>query len=148
MKRQRGTAIVEFALVLPVLLVLTFTVTELGRAFYQYNVLAKSVREAARYLAMRAPSATAPGAPAEIAKAKKIIVYGAPNGSGNPVVPGLSLSNVPDPVWGTSGTFPNIPTVTVSVTGYRFIPLAASVFGIRFNNITFSPIRATMRSPT
>lgn len=143
MKRQRGTAIVEFALILPLLLVLTFTVTELGRAFYQYNVLAKSVREAARYL-----SARTPGASAEIAKAKNIIVYGSPNGSGNAVVPGLSLSNVPDPVWGSSGAFPAINTVTVSVTGYRFIPLAASVFGIRFDNITFSPIRATMRSPT
>jgi hypothetical protein len=143
MKRQRGTAIVEFALILPLLLVLTFTVTELGRAFYQYNVLAKSVREAARYLSTRTPSASA-----EIAKAKNIIVYGSPNGSVNAVVPGLSLSNVPDPVWGSSGAFPAINTVTVSVTGYRFIPLAASVFGIRFDNITFSPIRATMRSPT
>jgi hypothetical protein len=48
----------------------------------------------------------------------------------------------------TSGTFPAFSTVTVSVTGYQFKPLAASVFGIGFNNIVFSPIRATMRSPT
>jgi hypothetical protein len=143
MKRQRGTAIVEFALILPLLLVLTFTVTELGRAFYQYNVLTKSVREAARYLSTRTAGATA-----EIAKAKKIIVYGSPNGSGNAILPGLSLSNVPDPVWSSSGAFPAINTVTVSVTGYRFTPLAASVFGLSFNNITFSPIRATMRSPS
>ena len=132
---------VEFALVLPVLLVLTFTVTELGRAFYQYNVLAKSVREAARYLSVRA-------AGVDVDKAKNIIVYGKPSGGSNPVVPGLSLSNVPDPVWAYSGTYPVINTVTVTVTGYRFTPLASSVFGIGFNNIVFSPIRATMRSPT
>lgn len=143
MKRQQGAAIVEFALILPFLLVLTFTVTELGRAFYQYNVLAKSVREAARYLSARTPRA-----PAEITKAKNIILYGNPSGSGNPVVPGLSISNVPDPVWSSTGAFPAINTVTVSVTNYRFIPLAGSVFGFSFNNIVFSPIQATMRSPT
>ena len=141
MKRQQGTAMVEFALILPMLLILTFTVTELGRAFYQYNVLAKSVREAARYLSVRA-------AGVDVAKAKNIIVYGKPGGGSSPVVPGLSLSNVPDPVWSSAGTFPAFNTVTVSITGYRFTPLATSVFGIGFNNIVFSPIRATMRSPT
>ena len=141
MKRQQGTAMVEFALILPMLLILIFTVTEFGRAFYQYNVLAKSVREAARYLSVRT-------ADVDVDKAKNIIVYGKPSGGSTPVVPGLSLSNVPDPVRSTSGTFPAFTTVTVSVTGYRFKPLAASVFGIGFNNIVFSPIRATMRSPT
>ncbi|MBW8897413.1 MAG: pilus assembly protein, partial [Massilia sp.] len=111
------------------------------RAFYQYNVLAKSVREAARYLSVR-------NADVDVDKAKNIIVYGKPSGSSSPVVPGLSLSNVPDPVWASNGAFPAINTVTVSITGYRFTPLAASVFGIGFNNIVFSPIRATMRSPT
>lgn len=144
MKRQQGTAIVEFALILPLLLILTFTITEMGRAFYQYNVLAKSVREAARYLSTRTP-----GAPAEMTKAKNIVFYGNPGGSGDPILPGLSMSaNVPDPVWSSSGTFPAINTVTVSVTNYRFTPLASSVFGINFSNIVFSPIRATMRSPT
>jgi len=141
MTRQQGTAMIEFALILPLLLVLTFTVTELGRAFYQYNVLAKSVREAARYLSVRSPGV-------DVDKAKNIIVYGKPGGGSNPVVPGLSLSNVPNPVWSTAGAYPVINTVTVAVTGYRFTPLAASVFGIGFNNIVFSPIQATMRSPT
>jgi len=141
MKRQQGTAMVEFALILPMLLILIFTVTELGRAFYQYNVLAKSVREAARYLSVRSPGV-------DIDKAKNILVYGKPGGGSSPVVPGLSLSNVPDPVWSSAGAFPAFNTVTVSIAGYRFTPLAASVFGIGFNNIVFSPIRATMRSPT
>ena len=47
--RQRGVAIVEFALVLPLLLLMTFVVTEYSRALYQYNTLTKSVRDAARY---------------------------------------------------------------------------------------------------
>src|SRR5438067_4186062 len=99
MKRQQGVAMVEFALILPMLLILTFTVTELGRAFYQYNVLAKSVREAARYLSVRSPGT-------DLGLAKNIIVYGKPSGGSSPVLTGLALSNVPDPTYGSSGTFP------------------------------------------
>jgi Flp pilus assembly protein TadG len=47
-RRQAGAALVEFALILPLLVLLTFTVTELGRALWHYKVLSQSVREAAR----------------------------------------------------------------------------------------------------
>ena len=36
-QRQRGVALVEFALILPLLLVLTFITTEFGRALYEYQ---------------------------------------------------------------------------------------------------------------
>ena len=49
-RRQKGVAIVEFALILPFLLLLTFITTEFGRAIWEYNTLTKSVRDAARYL--------------------------------------------------------------------------------------------------
>ena len=49
-KKQNGVALVEFALVLPLLLILTFITTEFGRALYQYNTIAKSLRDASRYL--------------------------------------------------------------------------------------------------
>ena len=42
-KKENGTALVEFALVLPLLLILTFITTEFSRALYQYNTLTKSV---------------------------------------------------------------------------------------------------------
>jgi len=48
---SRGAAIVEFAIVLPVLLILLFGITELGRALYQQNTLYKAVQNGARYLA-------------------------------------------------------------------------------------------------
>src|ERR1700687_3319868 len=53
---QRGTAIVEFALVLPLLLLLTMTTTEFGRAIYQYNTIVKSLRDATRYLSTQTPN--------------------------------------------------------------------------------------------
>ena len=48
MKSERGQSLVEFALTLPMLLVVMFMVTEFGRALYQYNVLAQATREGAR----------------------------------------------------------------------------------------------------
>jgi Flp pilus assembly protein TadG len=141
MNRQEGAAIVEFALILPMLLILILITTEFGRAYNQYNTLTKSVREAARYMSVRAQGV-------DIAKAKNIIIYGNTAGSGAPVVPGLGLSNVPDPTWTTTGTYPVLNMVTVSVTGYRFTPMVRNLFGIDLGNITFGPIQATMRSPS
>jgi Flp pilus assembly protein TadG len=149
MKRQQGVALVEFALVLPLLLVMMLVTTELGRALYQYNSIVKSVREAARYLAVRLPgTAVSDTEKAVVGKAKNIVVFGSPSATGLSVVPGLSLSNVPDPVWSTTGTYPTFNVVTVTVQNYTFRPLFGSVFGVRFNSMTFSPIRATMRSPS
>ena len=141
MKREQGGAIVEFAMMMPLMLILTFVTTEFGRAYYQYNTLAKNVREAARYLSVRAQGVGT-------AQAKNIIVYGNPAGTGTPVMPRLSVSNVPNPTYATSGSLPVITTVTVTVTGYTFTPMVPSVFGFPLNAITFGPIRATMRSPT
>jgi Flp pilus assembly protein TadG len=141
MKRERGAAIVEFAMMMPLMLILIFVTTEFGRAYYQYNTLAKNVREAARYLSVRAQGV-------DVAKAKNIVVYGNPTGTGTPVIPTLSLSNVPNPTYATKGTLPVITTVTVTVSGYTFTPMVPSVFGFPLNTITFSPISATMRSPT
>jgi len=141
MKKQEGTALIEFALILPLLIILVFLTTEFGRAYYQYNTITKGVREAARYLSVRAQGVG-------IANAKNIIIYGNPAGTGSPVLSALSLSNVPDPVWSTTGTYPVLNTVTVSVTGFTFVPLGGNVFGLNFTSIVFSPIQATMRSPS
>jgi Flp pilus assembly protein TadG len=45
---DRGQSLVEFALTLPMLLVVMFMITEFGRALYQYNVLVQATREGAR----------------------------------------------------------------------------------------------------
>ena len=132
----------EFALVLPLLLILTFVTTEYSRALFQYNILTKSVRDAARYLSVQSP-----GDASKITKAKNLLVYGNPSGSGAPLVIGLTTSLVPNPVWQTAGTAPVINTVTIRVTGYVFTPLFASAFGVSFGNLAFADISATMRAP-
>lgn len=136
---QSGVALVEFALILPLLLVMTFIVTEFGRAIYQYNTLTKSVRDAARYLSIQTPDT-------RIEEARNLIVYGNTTGDGTPLALGLSLANVPTPTWQEQGTAPVIRTVTVEIQGYTFQSLFLTTFGLPFGAVVFSDIRATMRS--
>jgi len=48
MRDTRGQSLIEFALILPMMLVVMFMITEFGRALYTYNVLATAARAAAR----------------------------------------------------------------------------------------------------
>jgi hypothetical protein len=149
MRTQSGVAIVEFALILPLLLVLTFITTEYSRALYQYNTLTKSVRDASRYLSTQNPGTG-------IAGAKNLVVYGSLVNTGSPLTLGLALDQVPDPTWTPAGASPVINTVTVKISGcassappcYRFVPLFSSVFGLTFGTVNFADISATMRSPS
>jgi Flp pilus assembly protein TadG len=139
--RQHGVALVEFALVLPLLLVLSLVTAELGRAVYRYNTTAKAVRDAVRYLSLQTPGTN-------IDKARNLILYGNVDSTGGTLLdPALTAANVPDPTWQTAGSNPMINTVTVRVSGYQFKPMIPNMFGPKFATITFSDISATMRSP-
>jgi len=143
-KTQGGAAIVEFALILPFLILMSFITTEFGRAMWQYNTLAKSVRDTARYLSLKTPGT-------HITEAQNLLVYGNVAGTGAPLVPGLSISNVPAPTgenpwWQTAGSNPVINTVTVRISGYSFNSMFGTVFAIPFGAVPYSDIKATMRS--
>ena len=141
---QTGTAIVEFALVLPLLLLLTMTTTEFGRAIYQYNTIVKSLRDATRYLSIQTPNT-------KITEAKNLVVFGNIAGTGPALVTGLTVAKVAAPTWQLTGSDPLIKTVTITVTGYKFHSLFVSVFGVTFGDIngdiSFGNISASMRSP-
>ncbi|HEX8785824.1 MAG TPA: TadE/TadG family type IV pilus assembly protein, partial [Telluria sp.] len=107
-QRQSGVALVEFTLIAPLLLILIFITTEFGRAYYQYNTITKSVREAVRYLSVRS-------AGVDEDKATNIIVYGNPGGTGSRIFAGLSKSNVSIPARATVGSYPIMNTVTITV---------------------------------
>ncbi|MDR6857402.1 TadE/TadG family type IV pilus assembly protein [Variovorax guangxiensis] len=145
---QRGVALVELALIMPLLLLLTFITTEFGRAMYEYNAVTKSTRDAVRYLSFQTPGT-------HVAEAQNLIVYGNTAGTGAPLARSLSLANVPAGtccIWQTSGTNPVINTVTVRVSNYTFHSLFTSVLGTAFGNangdIVFGNITATMRAAT
>jgi len=147
-RTQYGVALIELALVMPLLLLLTFITTEFGRAMYEYNAVVKSTRDAVRYLSVQTPGT-------HVTEARNLIVYGNTGGTGSPLARGLSLSNVPAGsccTWQSAGASPIITTVTVRVSSYTFHSMFPSVIGVVFadanGNIVFSDITATMRAPS
>lgn len=61
-KGERGTALVEFAIVAPLMLVLAFGLLELGRMLFDYQAINSGLRSAARYLGRVPVRCTALGA--------------------------------------------------------------------------------------
>jgi Flp pilus assembly protein TadG len=57
----RGQALVEFALVVPIFLLLVFGLVDLGRAIYVNNAMAEAARDGARWGSVQARSATPAG---------------------------------------------------------------------------------------
>ena len=95
--RQTGAAMIEMVVITPLLLLLLLGVSELGKAFIQYNTLNKSVREGAREVASRALLGTTGTVlvTADLAaEASNLVVYGNIAGTGSPRLPALSVSHV------------------------------------------------------
>lgn len=121
MRRERGIAAVELALLLPIFLFAVYATAEFGRALYQFNILSKSVRGAAQYLA-RYGSVAGVMSPtgAQLTIAKNLVVYGAPVASGTALLPGLSTGNVTvTPVTVAPSATPNYIQVSAA---YTFVP--------------------------
>ncbi|MET0648380.1 MAG: TadE/TadG family type IV pilus assembly protein [Pyrinomonadaceae bacterium] len=114
-RNERGTQLVELAIVLPVVLILLGASAEFGRFFYTYQTLSKATRTGARYLM------TESAAGISDAKAKNLVVYGNPSGTGTPVLSGLSGANVRVVRTGGSSAFP--ARVTVRIEGYVYQPV-------------------------
>lgn len=141
--QQQGAALIELALSIPFMIMLSMIVIEFGRALYEYNTVTKSVRDAVRYLSVQMPNTLC-------ANAQNLVVYGTTTTGTQPLAPGLKTSAV-SCSWQTTGALPLINTVTVTVTGYHFTSPISSVFGLQlFTNggINFGNITATMRTLT
>lgn len=164
-KRNRGVAAVEFSFVLVPLLVLAFGITEFGRAMYEYNIVAKATRDAARYLSTHGAGAATLDASNNTSthiNAACIAVYGNKGCTGAKLLPQLSTSSVEicDALTTSAAScsgksFQNVATgtgvinlVSVTVSGYTFQSYVnGSIAGLTLGtpNITFSSISTTMR---
>ncbi len=139
-RQQRGVAAVEFAIVLPILLLLLLGTAELGRAFYQYDTLVKSIRGAARYLSTVAINGTTgliELSDDKIQETEALIIYGNSSAVGQPLLPGLD-----DPGRTTiTVTQPDAVHVQVSVTyTYSGIFVAIPTFGYQAGDLTVDGI--------
>ncbi len=154
MKRTRGAAAVELALVTIPLILMALAAVEFARAMLIYETLTKTVRHGVRYLSFFDP-AVASEYPTGFAKKRMVYGVGAPVAGAQRLVDGLSESMIEicDRVTSTAcpgESFGNVETgagtinlVRVTIRGYRYRPIfpAARLLPA----ITFEPISATMR---
>ena len=123
-RNQRGQTLVEFALVVMVFLVIVFGLLEFSRALWTWNTIVQATRAGARFAVVETPTAT----DVEI---KNYVAYLNTTGTGDPVLPGLTASNVTvsfqkiDPSTGSYVAPPGnnkflADVVQVGITGYNF----------------------------
>src|SRR5437879_12409267 len=115
-RSRRGSALLEFAIAASVLVPLFTGTFQFGYTLYVYNNLQSAVRGGARYASMRSyDSATATPSSGFSTAVKNMVVYGNPDGSGQPVSRGLTASNV-QIKQNMHGAAPD--SITVQITGY------------------------------
>lgn len=135
LSRPSGVAAVEFAVLLVPLVFMVFGMTELGRAFHDYNSVIKSTRDSARYLSMlsRGDGET---------QARCLAVYGSTQCGSDPLVHGLSTDMVKISYEaGVETGHGAIDLVRVQIEGYPFRSLVPMVV----SDMVFGPIATTMR---
>ncbi|MDD0843770.1 TadE/TadG family type IV pilus assembly protein [Pseudomonas sp. Gutcm_11s] len=112
--RQGGVAMVEFAVALPLLVLLLLGIGEFGRMLFQYNSLLQASRDAGRYAASQAYDATLGrlelGSTLQ-SEIKNVAVYGVPSSTAGfgVLVPCLTVDDV-------AVTAPDSEHVQVSIT--------------------------------
>lgn len=116
-RRQSGAAIVELALLLPLLVILLLGTVHFGLVMFYYTRVDKAVHDAARYAAMRTYSDQPGDSSLYLQAVANTAATGLPTGGGAAVAPGFGagqvLVTVDQPV---AGVRPRV--VTVTVNGY------------------------------
>jgi len=77
LRRESGAAMVEFAIVLPLFLLITWGVIDFGRLFFTSNSLANAVREGGRYAAVL-PDPVASAAAVKTKVKQSFVPFGGP----------------------------------------------------------------------
>ena len=141
---QQGTAMVELAILLPLLFTLFFGVTELGRALYQQNMLAKTVGSTTRmlsraYQAIDINNNCAPIEPAwttATGYAENMLKYGDIDGGSDLLLNGLELVSITVTSKDLDAFSKSLCTITVSAKS-EFLPIIAdTLFGFPAIDLT------------
>lgn len=126
-RTEKGSAVVELAIVFPLLLLLFVGTAELGRLFYTYTTLAKATKAGARYLSNSRDFTSSDTATVDAAKlkAQSLVVCGYEDCTGKTaIVTGLSTSDPASNVTITMTTQTEgtslVRYVNVQITGYTY----------------------------
>lgn len=135
-RRERAAAAVEFALLLPVLLLVIGGIVDFGRFFYTQNVTVNAAREGARMLALGYPvgtSTTDPSAAKRVGQAMLAVSvytekYCFLPASGGPATCGSAGSTIACPASPLPGDHVST-TVTVAPFSFMVLGPISSLFG-------------------
>ncbi len=131
---EKAAALVEFAIVLPILLLIVFGIVDFGRALYTANNLTSAVREGARLASTQiSPDATGAAQKTAVSNAVKAYVVAFGGNAGAPTVSETF-----------AGAPPNMQSITVSIVSYPFTPITPLAGLIGLGTIQMSP-SATFR---
>ena len=111
---ERGTQLVELAIVMPLLLVMLGATAEFGRFFYTYTTLLKGTRAAARYLVSQPPGMGT-------VAARNLVVYGNTAGAGAPITSGLTTAHVK--ITASANGSGITQTQTIEIQNFTYVPL-------------------------
>jgi Flp pilus assembly protein TadG len=120
LKSERGAALVEFALVVPFLMLIMCATIDFGLAVYQLANLQAAVREGGRFAAARFPAAGANDSTV------KSVVYNYISGLNNGMTAAQKLATITNTAPDGSGN------ITVRITNFNFKPMTplASLLGL------------------
>ena len=134
---QKGQTLVEFALAVMLFLTILFGIIEFGRALWTWNTIVQATRAGARFAVTSDPTNTT--------AIKNWVVYHNSAGTGDPVLNGLTTTNVNvtfqknDPSV-TIATPYNADVVQVGISGYNF-DFIVPLFGA---SMTMPPFTTTL----
>jgi Flp pilus assembly protein TadG len=133
-RSDSAAALVEFAIVLPILLLIVFGIVDFGRALYTANNLTSAVREGARLASTQiSPDPTTAASKTAVTNAVK-----------NYVIAISASAPVPTVTETFSGAPPTMQSITVQITSYPFTPITPLAGLIGLGTISMSP-SATFR---
>ena len=141
LRRDSGGAIVEMAIVFPILLLLFVGTAEVGRLFYTYTTLAKATKLGARYLSNKKEltTGTQTERDALVLKAQNFVVCGYEDCDGRtPIVPGLTTANINVTLPDTTQV---LTSVRVEITGYQYTRGVFTLAGVTGNNTLYFELR-------
>ena len=139
---ERGAAIVEFAIVLSLMLLITAGIFEFGRAFQYYDALAKATRDGARYMSTVNKATISSVA---VSDAKNLVVAAANAANLSPALTTGDVVVTCTPAACADGTAPT--DVEVSISGYTMTIGAVMPFVTGTTSYTGVPLapHTTMR---
>ena len=112
--------IVEFAIIVPVLLLLLLGIIDFARAFFQQNNLVAAAREGARFAAVQTDMCNA----ATLTAVRgRVIAYFSSVGGTAPANNATSIPITVEPAGLCPANFNSVTTITVQIANYAFTPI-------------------------